>query len=248
MQYRRLRWHSRRRQEALFTRLDNELNRWLSAWSVEPACLSLQPMSADAYKPATPIKWLRFNASKGVLYFGAPALHIEGLGGLLAKASADDILHLGRRIGDRALKALVSQWLETGIPDLEVEEISLPSNEIFDSRFGGTFFSLKGSGFQAYVVFDAEIVDNLIPTVVGSLEPLAARDSLFGNEKIELNVMLDLGAAKLEDTIGLQVGDVLLSGTSIHSAFHLIHPDMRRLADVRLVRKGLLRAIQVDTP
>lgn len=248
MHHRRLRWHSRRRQEALLTRLDNELNRWLDAWSVEPACLSLQPMAADAYKPATPITWLRFNASNGVMYFGAPASHIEGLGGLLAKASNDDILHLGRRVGDRALKALASQWLDAGVPDLEVEEISAPSKEIFDSRFGAAFFSLKGSGFQAYVVFDSEVVDKLVPITVGNLEPLSARDSQLGNEKIELNVMLDLGAATLADTLGLRIGDVLLSGTSINSTFQLIHPDMRRLADVRLARKGMLRAIQVDTP
>ena len=248
MHYRRLRWHGRERQEALFSRLQSGLDRWLDAWSVEPACLDLQPVAADACKPAAPIKWLRADAKKCVLYFGAPAMHLEGLGGLLAKASADDILHLGRRVGDRALKALMAQWLDTAVTELGVSEVSAPANDIFKGNFGYVFFTLKGAGFAAHVVFDPDAVDGLVPAKNTMAEPLAARDSVLGKEKIELNVMLDLGAAKLEDTLGLQVGDVLLSGTSIHSVFHLTHPDARHLADVRLVRKGRQRAIQIDTP
>jgi hypothetical protein len=248
MHYRRLRWHSRRRQEALYTRLDHELARWLGAWSVEPECLKLQSMTADLYKPAAPQKWLRANCSHGVLYFGAPSQHLESLGGLLAKASADDVLHLGRRIGDRALKALVSQWTNTPVLDLDIEEVSAPSKDISDSRFGYAIFTLKGFDFLAHVVLDADLVDSLVPGTPTSLEPLASRDGAFGNEKIELNVVLDLGASKLEDTVGLQVGDVLVSNTSIHSAFQLTHPDMRRLANAHLVRKGLRRAIQLDNP
>ena len=248
MHYRRLRWHSRRRQEALFSRLDLELNRWLSAWSVEPECLSLQSIAVDIYKPVAPLKWQRANTNNGVIYFGAPALHLESLGGLLAKASADDILHLGRRVGNRALKALISLWMDTAILDLDLEDVPTPSNDISDSRFGYTMFTLKGSGFLAYVVLDANLVDSLVPSTSTSVEPLASRDTVLGNEKIELNVVLDLGASKLEDTIGLQVGDVLVSNTSIHSAFHLTHPDMRRLTNAHLVRKGLQRAVQLDTP
>ncbi len=248
MYFRRIRWHSRHRQEALFLRLDHELNHWLSAWSVDPTCLCLQSIAPNMYKSAAPLKWLRVNSSKGVLYFGAPALHLESLGGLLAKASADDILHLGRRVGNRALKALISQWMDTAILDLDLEDVPTPSNDISDSRFGYTMFTLKGSGFLAYVVLDANLVDSLVPSTSMSVDPLASRDTVLGNEKIELNVVLDLGASKLEDTIGLQVGDVLVSNTSIHSAFHLTHPDMRRLTNAHLVRNGLRRAIQLDTP
>lgn len=248
MQYRRLRWHSRRRQAALFSCLDVELNRWLSAWSVEPECLSLQSITVDIYKPVAPLKWQRANTNKGVMYVGAPELHLESLGGLLAKASADDILHLGRRVGGRALKALISQWMDTAILDLDLEDVSAPSNDISDSRFGYLMFTLKGPGFLAYVVLDSNLVDSLVPSASISPKPLASIDTVLGNEKIELNVVLDLGASKLEDTIGLQVGDVLVSNTSIHTAFHLTHPDMRRLTNAHLVRKGLQRAIQLDTP
>ncbi|MGH8050437.1 MAG: hypothetical protein ACREPB_07255 [Arenimonas sp.] len=248
MHFRRLRWHSCGRQEALFSRLDHELNRWLGAWSVEPACLSLQSIAAGIGKPAAPLKWLRVNSSKGVFYFGAPEVHLESLGGLLAKASTDDILHLGRRVGDRALKALFSQWMGVAILDIDFEEVPAPSNHISDARFGYAIFSLKGSGFLAYAVLDADLVDSLVPSTPLSLEPLASRDTAFGNEKIELNVVLDLGTSKLADTLGLQVGDVLLSNTSIDSVFQLTHPDMRHLANVRLVRKELQRAVQVDTP
>lgn len=248
MHFRRLRWHSRRRQEALFSRLDLELKRWLDAWSVESECLTLQPLEADAYKPAAPLKWLRVNTDKGVLSLGAPEVHLESLGGLLAKANMDDVLHLGRRIGDRALKALFAQWMSVAVLDLDIQEGTSPSNEVFHPRFGYKIFSLKGLGFSAYLILDPDLIDSLVPGIVNSLGPLVSRDGSFGNEKIQLNVLLDLGATTLADTIGLQVGDVLLSNTSIDSVFQLTHPDMRHLANVRLVRKGLQRAVQVDTP
>ncbi len=248
MHFRRLRWHSRRRHEALFERLNLELKRWLDAWSVEPEYLVLQPLVAGAYKPAAPLKWLQLNTEKGVLRVGAPAIHLESLGGLLSKASMDDVLQLGRRIGDRALKALLAQWAAVNVLDLDIQEGSPPSDEVFHSRFGHKLFSLRGTGFSAYIILDADLVDSLVSGKPISLEPLASRDTAFGNEKIELNVSLDLGATKLADTIGLQVGDVLLSNTSIDSVFQLTHPDMRHIANVRLVRKGLQRAVQVDTP
>lgn len=248
MQFRRLRWHSRRRQEALFTRLEQELKRWLDAWSVEPACLDLHVVNADTYKPVSPLKWLRVNSDKGALYLGAPTEHLEKLGGLLAKAAADDILHLGRRVGDRAMKALLSQWTGTPTVDLDIQDGVPPLNDIFSARLGHAVFAMKGSGFLAYVILDADMTDSLIPGGVLKHEPLAIRDISDINEKIELQVSLDLGETTLADTIGLQVGDVLVSNTSIHAAFHLTHPDARRLADVRLVRKGLQRAVQIDTP
>ncbi|MGH8108402.1 MAG: hypothetical protein ACREO1_06755 [Arenimonas sp.] len=248
MQFRRLRWHSRRRQEALFTRLEQELKRWLDAWSVEPACLDLQAVNADTYKPVSPLKWMRVNSDKGALYFGAPTEHLEKLGGLLAKAAAGDILHLGRRVGDRALKALFSQWIGVPVLDLDIQDGMPPLNDIFIPRLGHTVFALKGSGFLAYVILDADLTDSLVPGEVLKHEALAQRDISSINAEIELQVSLDLGETTLADTIGLQVGDVLVSNASIHSAFHLTHPDARRLANVRLVRKGLQRAVQVDTP
>ena len=248
MQYRRLRWHSRRRQEALILRLNQELKRWLDAWSVEPSWLSLQPVSFDSYRSAAPQKWLRFVTEKGVLRIGAPALHLNSMGALLAKAKAEDDLMLGKRVGERALKALVSQWVNVAIQDIDIEECEAPSDEIFLPQYGFNVFSLKGSSFSAYVVFDADITDELVPSSSPNLSALSAFESALGFEKVQLNVSLDLGETKLADTIGLQVGDVLVSNTSIQSVFHLTHPDQTRLACVQLSRIGSRRAIQIESP
>lgn len=248
MRFRRLRWHSRRRQDALFSMLETELNRWLDAWSVESECLILRQLEADAYRPVAPLKWLRVSADNGVLCLGAPELHFESLGGILAKANMDDALHIGRRIGDRAIKALFAQWIKVSTLNLDVQEGTSPSDEVFHPRFGHMLFSLKGAGFSGYLILDPDLVDNLVPGAECILEPLTSRASSFGSEKIELNVSLDLGATTLSDTIGLQVGDVLLSTTSIDSPFQLTHTDMRQLANVRLVRKQSKRAVQIDTP
>jgi hypothetical protein len=248
MHFRRLRWHSRRRQETLCARIDQDLQRWLNAWSVEPNWLSVQSISVEMYKTAAPLTWLRVSSAKGVLLIGVAEKQLNNLGGLLAKASSDDVLHLGKRIGDRALKALAGYWHGVAAIDLNVESCKSPSNEIFLSQFGYGVFSLKGAGFSAFMVFDADLIDSLVPPISSILPPLELRESVLGNERITLNVSLDLGDTTLADTIGMQVGDVLVSSTSIHSMFGLVHPDQRHLAGVRLVRNGNQQAVLIDSP
>jgi hypothetical protein len=248
MQFRRLRWHSRRRQDVLFERLDRELQRWLGAWSVEPNWLNLNPISLDMYKTATPLKWLRVSSEKGELLMGAPETQLNNLGGMLAKASSDDVLHLGKRIGDRALKALASSWHGVAVTALDIETCKPPSNEIFLPQFGYSAFSLKGSGFSAFLIFDANLIDSLVPSTSSDYASLESRESALVNETIMLNVSLSLGDTTLADTVGMQVGDVLMSSTSIHSIFNLVHPGQRHLANVRLVRNGNQQAVLIDAP
>ena len=246
MKARRLRWHGASRQDALAKRLQLELATWLDGWSVEPALLSLR-ISHDGVSQASHRHWMRANSRTGSIVLGAEGSALASLGGLLACATQDDALGLGRRIGERALRALLQQFVGGAGNLIAIEATAAPDAEAQDPRFGCCALTLRGTGFEACVLVDNDLFEFWVPPQPSELQALLPRDAVIGNERITLQVVLDLGSAKLEDAQQLQIGDVLVSSTAIDSVFHLALPDARRLVSANLMRKGDQRALQIAT-
>jgi len=246
MKARRLRWHGASRQEALAKRLQIELATWLEGWSVEPALLSLR-ISDNGASPPSNGRWIRANARTGSIVLGVDASALGKLGGLLAQATQDDALGLGRRIGERALRALLTQFVGGAGNLIDIEDTEAPGLEARDPRFGCCELTVEGVGFGASLLVDNELFEFWVPPQQSVLQALRPRDAVIGNERMTLQVVLDLGKANLEDAQQLQVGDVLVSNAAIDSVFHLALPDARRLVSANLMRKGDQRALQIAT-
>lgn len=245
MKPRRLRWRGVGQQRALLLELQRQLESWLQGWSVDPALLSLRFVELHS-EVATDRRWMQARGRSGSVWLGAPASMLEALGGLLAKSSTQDSLGLGTRVGERALRALLTQCVGGAATDVEILSDSIPASEEMQARFGGFRFLLEGEGFAATLIIDSELCDHWVPAKKPTMAPLAARDSALGDESVLLEVRLELGQASLADTHGLQVGDVLVSSTSLDSSFQLTHPDARAIAVGRLFRLGSQRALQIN--
>ena len=246
MRARRLRWHGPQRQTALADSLRSELWTWLEGWSVDPALLTLR-VSGSGVPDAAAWGWTHATSRAGSVKFGAPEAVLDAFGGYLAGAAHADGLGLGRRIGGRALRALATQFAGGAGNLIEIHEASTPTAEDQEQRFGGCGLVLQGSGFEIRVFVDNDLFEYWVPPQRTILQPLSPRDDALGAECVDLDVVLDLGAAKLADAHQLRVGDVLVSNMSIDSVFHIALPDTRRLVTANLVRTGLRRALQIET-
>lgn len=246
MSVRRLRWQGERRRQQLLEKLRGELAAWLQQWSVNPAALALAPFEADYAGPRAGWRWLVASGNGGELRVGAHASTLESFGALLAQATTSDPLALGRRVGERALRALLVQ-LAGGGNAIHIEAGEAPSLRDQEARFGGLGLRLHGTGFEAALWLDCGLCDRWLPPGPAKHPALATRDSALGRERVTLDVVLDLGETALAETQGLQVGDVLVSRTPLDSAFRLSGNGDRRVASVRLHRQGAQRALQIES-
>jgi len=247
MKARRLRWQGVSRQRALVDRLRQELDTWLEGWSVDPALLALKLVDAPAPRPAMGGRWLRASGKTGALLIGARVSMFDGLGGMIAQSAHEDTLGLGKRIGERALRALLAQFVGVPANQLDVQETPTPSGDDLDPRFIGGELVIEGTGFEARLIIDSALCEHWVPSKHPSSKPLALRETALAGEPVRLEVILDLGQASLADTHGLQVGDVLVSATSLASTFQLVQPNARPLANARLFYRGDRRALQLDS-
>jgi hypothetical protein len=246
MSVRRLRWQGERRRQQLLDRLRGELAAWLQQWSVNPTALALVVPDADGFRAGTGWRWIAASGVAGSVRFGAHPATSESLGALLAQASATDSLALGRRVGERALRALLSQ-LAGGGPAVDIATCDEPDEIEQEARFGGLGLRLHGTGFDALLWLDCALCEHWLPPMPTKAPALQSRESALGRERVTLDIVLDLGDATLADTRGLQVGDVLVSRAPLDSAFLLTSAGHRRLASVRLHRQGTLRALQIES-
>jgi hypothetical protein len=106
---------------------------------------------------------------------------------------------------------------------------------------------LAGAELEAMLWLDLGLCEHWAPTRRAATVSLNARSAALGTETLSLDVVLDLGQSRLVDTHGLRVGDVLVSQTPLDSAFQLVHPDARRLANVRLYRQDRQRVLQLES-
>jgi len=248
MEARRLRWRGASQHRSLLLELRRQLGDWLRAWSVDPELLSLQLGGPSAGLAADDLRWLCARGKTGTVWLGLPRSELSELGARLARVAPNDTLGLGPRLGERALRALLAQWLGGTSVEANALATESPSSDELESRFGGVQFRLKADDFGATVLIDSALCDHLAPVERKAMSALARRESALGHEAIVLDVTLPLGQASLADTHGLQVGDVLVSSTPLTSNFNLSHPDARALALGRLFRLGAQRALQLDTP
>jgi hypothetical protein len=245
MSVRRLHWQGTTRQRLLRERFDAALAGWLEAWSAAPA----RPASATAQVGATPVdaclRWHRAGGRIGTLWVGASPEALDALGGRLADAHSDDGLGLGRRVGERALRDLVGQWLGGGASLDDFAPAAAPDEADLDARHGACRFVLDAGVIELHVLLDDALCAHLLPEARGARVPLATRAACVAAEPVTLDLMLDFGTATLADAHGLQVGDVLVSRTRLDALFHIAQPGGRRLAGAHLHRLGDRRALRV---
>jgi hypothetical protein len=243
MRARRLHWQGSTRERRLRERLDSILAGWVEAWGAEPARVAPTPARADLGPLPRDLRWLRATGKTGALWLGATEAGFDALGGRLAAADPADELGLGRRVGERALRDLMAQWL--GLATAEIEPALVPSTQDLDPRHGGLRWRVTVGDLDWRVFADDALCAQWLPESPPAVAALAARSACVAAERITLDLMLDFGTATLAETHGLQVGDVLVSGTRLDALFGLATPAGRRLAGARLHQHGDRRAIQV---
>ena len=235
MTARRLRWRGPAQQQQVLDELQRQLDAWHQGWSVDGGCLALTSAEGSGAVGAERC-WLRAHARGATVWLGATSLGFARLGDRLARVRAGERSDLGERIGRRALQALLSQWLGAGAEQVEFEEAA-PSPEELQARFGTLHFQLADAdSFKAAILVDAALCDCLAPSTPAAMPKLEARAAALGGESITLQVRLGLGETTLADAHGLQIGDVLVSGTRLDAAFELTQPDDRVVAHGRLRR------------
>ena len=234
MTTRRLRWRGPAQMQRIESELQRQLSAWLQGWSVEAQWLRL---AADESSPvaAGPQRWLCARAGGNTAWIGAPAQQLARLGDRLAGVAVHERSDLGERIGRRALRALLAQWLGCEAERVVFAE-EAPAPEDLQARFGGARFQLQGQAFSALLVVDAGLCDLLAPTAAPKLPARASRAAALGEARVDFQVRLSLGETTLSEAHALQVGDVLVSGTRLDASFELVHPDARVVAEGRLRR------------
>lgn len=240
MDCRPLRWHGSARQAAVLQTMQAQVAAWLRDWSVNQKLLSVAADTGTLRGAST--HCIRAAGKNGTAWLVAATGNVSTLGSLLLDAGSDS-LDLSRRVGDRAVRALLAN-LATGLPaDITFhEEAGVDACE----ASGAMHYRLSGSGFFARLVVSAALCDSWAPRKESTLAPLCPRAQALGPETMELQLRLDLGKATLAEARGLRVGDVLVSTSPVDSLFQLQHPDQRALARGRLFRVGPSRALQID--
>jgi hypothetical protein len=248
MNARRLRWRGPAQLQRVRDALQKQLDAWHQGWSVDGAWLTLVEAETGATVGAERA-WIRAEARDSRVWLGVASAGLARAGEKLARVRAGERFDLGERIGRRALQALLGQWLGAGGDALSFDSVG-PAPEDLQARFGGMRFQLQGSDFSAVVVIDASLCDRLAPPAPAATQALTARAAALSEECVSLEVRLDLGEATLADAHALRVGDVLVSGTRLESAFELTRPDARVIALGRLRRhdRRLAFALQSAAP
>jgi hypothetical protein len=248
MSVRRLHWQGTTRERALRARLDAALDAWRSAWCVQPERWTISPAEHTTDAPPSALRWYRADGRTGTLWFGATGTSLDTLGARLADASGDDGYGIGERVGERAVRALLLQWLGGAANAGDVARAEAPRAEDLDPRFGACHWRIAVGGTEWNVIADDALCAHLAPEASVAPTALTHRISAVAGERVALPVVFDFGPATLAEAHGLQVGDVLVSGARLDTDFQLANDDGRNLAAVRLHRTGAQLAVQVRAP
>lgn len=241
----RIRWLGPARRRKLLDALQTQVRLWSEEWSVAPDGFKIEPVDSDSLPSAAGWHWRVAACPTGALHLGVRPHMLNALGGLLAHASVEDRLGLGRKVGESALQSLAARLVGDGSVGLVVGE--MPSLKMSQARFGGLYVNFVGRGFDALLWLDSGLCDVLCPKPSSGQAPLDRKEAALGQEKMTLDVVIDLGSATVNDTSGLRVGEVLVSRTSLKNLFHLVTPDGKRIARGSPCRNGTSLALQIET-
>lgn len=241
----RIRWLGAARRRELLDALQAQVRLWSEEWSVAPDAFKIEPADDDSLSGAAGWHWKMAACAAGTLHLGVRLRMLNALGGLLANASVEDRLGLGRRVGERALQSLAARLTGEGSIGLSVGE--MPSVKMREAKFGGLYVNLVGRGFDALLWLDSGLCDVLCPPPSRTAAPLDRKEAALGQETMILDLVVDLGSATVNDTSGLRVGEVLVSRTPLKNLFHLVTPDGKRIARGSPCRNGTSLAVQIES-
>jgi len=238
-------WLSARRRLLLIGQLQDRVGQWMRDWSLQPTIASVS--ADDAGAPGSMQSCHRRGDALHGFSFEAGVL--ARLGAHLADVGdAGDSL-LARDVGVEALRDLAVRLL--GAVDFEqihpVDPATLPSTA-FDPRHGALSLMLGIDGIELSLALNASAIEALVPSEPAVAGPLSGRSAALSTSEVDLDLVLPLGEFALDEVLGLNLGDVLLSDVPLDMPFQLNANGNNLGLRCRLARIGERKAAYIDEP
>ncbi|HEY2346300.1 MAG TPA: hypothetical protein VGH80_10515 [Xanthomonadaceae bacterium] len=214
-----LRWQGKTRLEQVRSLLKQRADDWLRAWAAGPAPIGSE-MSAQQGEES-PLHWIEARGSTGTMAISMPYNTLETLGCLLARVAAPDAKGLASGIGERGLKDFLLMLVGGGgAKDLPPSSVIAPSFPL-DARNGTMSFAWILADLRLGLFLDARLCDALTPRQQVLGERLVRRTDAVLPEQVFLHAVLDLGGARLEQTVDLKPGDVIRTDVALDAMVRL---------------------------
>ena len=213
MSTRLLRWQGPQRTERCRQHLQSVIGAWLTEWSAAPAG-DVSMSSASILGAGANLHWRRARVKQNTVLLALPAGGLAACGQkLLALGEASKEPWMCERIAHDAVADLMARL---GVSEPGKGAIELltraPADTDLAEHHGNVGFVLTHPLPRARLFVNAEWCDEFVPIhESGKLSPLDSRRSAIASTKVEAKATIELGALSIHDSLGLSVGEVLLT-------------------------------------
>ncbi|HEY2346789.1 MAG TPA: hypothetical protein VGH80_13085 [Xanthomonadaceae bacterium] len=213
-----LRWQGKTRLEQVRSLLKQRAEDWLHAWAVDPARIGSEMSSQPGEEGS--LRWIEARGSAGTMAMSMPPDTLEKLGCRLAGAAAPDADGLASGIGERGLRDFLQMLVGGGAKDLSTASVIAPTFPL-EARQGTASFAWMLADLRLGLFLDSRLCDALAPRQQAATERLVGRADAVLPEQVVLHAVLDLGSARLEQTVDLKPGDVIRTDVALDALVRL---------------------------
>lgn len=239
------RWQGRSRTEQLRTVVASRSGQWRTGWLEQDGpeiLVTVVPATEASDERSGP--WYALETTVGTLRIDARSLDPERLGRILAGVAEGSDAGLAEAIGRRALSDLIRS-IGGGTECDQITKLDIaPGRDVTAPHCGVVHLRWSMADITMDVFVDAALCDAWAPTVRDGGPVLASLRGSILLAQVELDVVLDLGAASIGDTLTLRPGDVIRTSAPVSALVHAKLGDSRSVFVAKLVADGRHRALQ----
>lgn len=220
MSARLLRWQGPQRIERCRQRLQSVIGAWQTDWSAVPAG-DVSMSSASVLGVGANLQWRRSRGERSTVLLAVPVGGLVACGQKLLGLGDASKVPMCERIAHEAVADLMARLCFSGpCRDNSVEVLArAPADADLAERHGNVGFVLAHPFPRARLFVDADWCNEFVPIQESRKFPsLVARRSAVANIRVEAKATIELGALSIHDSLGLSVGEVLLTDARTDAA------------------------------
>lgn len=246
MSTRLLRWQGPRRTERCRLYLQSVIGAWQMDWSAVPVG-DVSMSSTSILGAGANLHWRRVCGERSTVLLAMPIGGLVVCGQKLLGLSESSKEPMCERIAHEAVVDLMARLCASGPNrDIAVEVLARPPTDAdLAERHGNVGFVLAHPFPRARLFVDAAWCDEFVPIRESGISPsLIGRRSAITNTRVEAKATIELGALSIHDSLGLSVGEVLLTDART-DAIALLSVSDRGVANGTLANNQDSRALRL---
>jgi hypothetical protein len=239
------RWQTKHRAEQVRVLLASRAEQWCSEWSGHRSLEVVVSVASPEQKESVRLgQWYALRTKEGVLHVNARSFAFGWLGCLLTNSRDENDSGIAQGVGRRALMDLI-MVLSSGASDDQIVRLDLaPGRDVIGLNRGVVHLRCLMAGAQMDVYVDAALCNFLVPALPESKQALTPLQEAILPGEIDLDIVLDLGSASIEDTLTLKPGEVVKTSIRVDSIVHATFGDSHPVFSAKLVADGGHRALR----